>query len=100
MTPEYLEELADAADPDELWRSAGLTSRTEWPADKLRQLDTGVALRRHAQYVRRLRNLLGTGRSLLVTPLTPNGTAVMDVPAPPKHQKLLERHHPITKATP
>ena len=67
MTPEYIEELANLADPDELWRTIGL-EQMKLPEDKRRQLDTGVYLRRYASHVRELQRLLGTGKSLLITP--------------------------------
>ena len=90
MTPEYLEQLADLADPHELWRHSGLDQMKFSPQQRL-QLDTGVALRRYASHIRRLREMLGTGKSLLITPLSPNGTASMLVPTPPEHVKLKER---------
>ena len=81
MTPEYLEELADLADPDKLWRRAGL-DRAEFTAGQWQQIDTGIALRRHASHVRRLRDLLNTGKSLLLTPLSLNGSDIRTVPIP------------------
>lgn len=90
MTPEYLEELADIADPSKLWRMSGLARDCFTPEQK-RQLDTGVALRRHASHVRRLRELLGTGKSLLMTPLSLSGQDIRDVPMPADIKKRLER---------
>lgn len=83
MTPEYLEELADLADPDQLWRLRGF-DQLDLPADKRRQLDIGVALRRHASHVRELRELIGTGKSLLLTPYGPSCTdhRTIDIPVP------------------
>lgn len=81
MTPEYLNELADLADPDKLWRRAGL-DRFGFTPEQKRQLDTGVALRRHAAHVSRMRELLGTGKSLLLTPLSLSGADVRSVPMP------------------
>lgn len=81
MTPEYLHELADLADPDELWRLSPL-DQINLPPEKRHQLDTGVALRRHADHVRRLRGLLGIGNSLLLTPISKNGTDIRTVKAP------------------
>lgn len=98
MTPEYLEELADLADPDKLWRRAGL-DRVDFTPEQKRQVDAGVALRRHASHVRRLRELLDTGKSLLITPLSLNGAAVMTTPTPDAHRKLVEqRKTPNTEA--
>ena len=82
MTPEYLEELADLADPNRQWRR-GYLDRENLTPDQKRQLDTGVALRRYASHVRRLRNLIGTGKSLLLTPLSLSGADIRTVPTPP-----------------
>ncbi|GKS85834.1 hypothetical protein AVMA1855_16800 [Acidovorax sp. SUPP1855] len=67
MTPEYLYELADIADPDQLWRLNGLDQQRFSPEQK-RQVDMGVALRRHASDIEAVRNL-PPGKSLLITPL-------------------------------
>lgn len=93
MTPEYLEELADMADPHSLWKLPMLEAM-DLPPHKRAQLDAGVALRRHADHVRRLRDLQGKGKSLLITPLTANGTATKIVAAPAEHLDLLARHEP------
>jgi hypothetical protein len=93
VTPEYLEQLADLADPEQLWRLPAFDRET-WTPEKRRQLDTAVALRRHADHVRRVQALLGTGKSLVVTPLFSNGTATMTIDAPPKHKALLALHEP------
>lgn len=87
MSPEYLEELADLADPDQLWRQSAV-SRMDLPADKRHQLDMGIALRRHASHVRTLRRLLEEKRSLLITPISPNGSATRSVDTPDYHQRL------------
>lgn len=91
MTPEYLNELADIADPEKLWRRAGL-DRGDFTPEQKRQLDTGVALRRHAHHVQSVRELLGTGKSLVITPLSKNGVAIMTISAPAEHKKLLDRN--------
>lgn len=88
MTPEYLRELADIADPDQLWRLNPL-DQIELPQEKRQQLDAGVALRRHAEHIRRLWDLLGTGKSLVITPIRRNNNAVMTMPAPDSHARLL-----------
>jgi len=90
MTPEYLNELADLADPESLWRLSPF-AQMDLPPEKRRQLDTGVALRRHAEHVRRLRELVGTGKSLLLSPLSPSGTDVRTVPMPAEIRKRLCR---------
>lgn len=88
MTPEYLRELADKADPDELWRLSGF-AQLDLPPEKRAQLDTGVALRRYASHLRDLQALHGTGRSLLITPLSPLlSTATKSVKTPADHRKL------------
>ena len=93
MTPEYLEELAGMADPNSLWRLPALEA-LDLPPHKRAQLDAGVALRRHADHVRRVGALLGTGKSLVITPLSLNGTATMTIAAPDEHKQLLARHEP------
>lgn len=90
MSPEYLNRLADIADPDQLWRRAGLDKLKFSPEQRL-QLDAGVALRRHAEHVRRVRELIGTGKSLVITPLSPNGTTSTTIETPPKHRALIAR---------
>lgn len=89
MTPEYLRELADLADPDKLW-TLGAFEQLDLPPEKRRQLDAGIALRRHAAHVNDLLGLLGTGKSLLLTPLSENGTAIMTTRTPAAHRKLVE----------
>lgn len=89
MTPEYLNQLADLADPDELWRLPVLEQRA-LPAEKRQQLDTGVALRRYAGDVQRLRDLVGTGRSLIMTPLSTHGRYIGDIPTPARHQRFIK----------
>ena len=98
MTPEYLDELADLADPDELWRSSWL-DRDGFTSVQRLQLDAGVALRRHASHVRRLRELLDTRNSLLLTPLSLSGTDICIVPTPGNIQKRLLREKPNAHAS-
>jgi hypothetical protein len=81
MTSDYLNELADIADPDQLWRRSVL-DREQLTLEQRRQLDTGVALRRYAEHVRRMRELLGTGKSLLLTPLGASSQDIRTVPMP------------------
>ena len=90
MTPEYLDHLADLADPDCLWRLSHF-DQMALPLDKRHQLDTGVALRRYASHIQRLEELLGTNQSLLLTPLSTNGVASKNVKTPGDHLKLLSR---------
>ena len=89
MTPAYLNELADLADPDKLWR-LGAFEQLALPPEKRKQLDAGVALRRHATHTARLEELIGKDESLILTPLSPGGTAVATVAIHPAHKKLLE----------
>lgn len=81
MTPEYLRELADLADPDQLWRLSGL-AQMELPAHKRQRLDMGVALRRHADHVQQMLEALAERRSLLLIPLSPNSSAQRRVDTP------------------
>lgn len=91
MTPEYIEELANQVDSGQLWRLAPF-EQMSLPAHLRRQLDAGVALRRHAADLRHLRSLLGSGKSLLITAISESGTATMTVPTPPEHARLLRLH--------
>lgn len=77
--PKYLDELADIADPDQLWRLPLLDQVDLEPARR-QQLDTGVALRRYAAHRREMESLIGTGNSLLLTPLGKNGSSHAHVP--------------------
>lgn len=88
MTPEYLYELANLADPEQLWRLPGM-QQLELPPEKRRQLDMGVALRRHALHITNVRFLLGSGLSLVITPLSPNSIAACNIKTPARHRKLL-----------
>lgn len=92
MTPEYLEELAQRADPDELWRISPL-DQMDLPPEKRKQLDTGVALRRAATHQRNLDAAREQGMSLVITPLAPNGVAQsMAKPMIDWHIKLLKEN--------
>lgn len=84
MTPEYLEHLANLADPGELWR---LPPFDELTLEQSQQRDTGVALRRYASHLRRLSSLRGTGYSLLITPLSPNTARTSSWPTPEQHKR-------------
>lgn len=86
MTPEYLEELAQRADPDDLWKLAGI-DQLDLPPEKRKQLDTAVALRRYARHLRDVDNAAKDGKSWLVTRLGPSSTAVRAVKTPPDHQR-------------
>ena len=87
MTPQYLNDLADVADPDQLWR-LGWEAQRDLPTDKRRQLDTGVALRRAAMHEQRLLDVLAERKSLLLTPLSTSGLASAVVSTPAKHVRL------------
>lgn len=87
MTPEYIDELADLADPDQLWRLPGL-QQLDLPPEKRRQLDAGVALRRHAQHLRNLASALDAGLSWIITPFSSNTTATRTIETPPDHARL------------
>ena len=92
MTPEYLYKLADLADPDELWCTAGL-EQMNLPPEKRRQLDAGVALRRYASHIEALNAALAEGKSLVVTPMSPDGMGQMTMTVAPIgwHKKHLAR---------
>lgn len=77
MSPAYLYELADLADPDKLWRLSGIDQR-KLPDEKRRQIDAGVALRRHACYLEELAEALARGQSLCVTPMVHVNTTDVD----------------------
>lgn len=87
MSPEYLNELADIADPDKLWRFSGLEQRA-LPVELKRQLDTGVALRRYASRMKELDLAFLEHRSLLETKLGPSHFARMTVDTPYSHESL------------
>jgi hypothetical protein len=90
MTPEYLEQLADLADPAKLWRLDWVQQRALTPELRA-QLDTGLALRRYAQDQRDLLSALAQGQSWLITPLAPNLSAQRTTPTPPDHERLRPR---------
>jgi hypothetical protein len=87
MTPEYLEQLADLADPAQLWR-LDCEQRRALPPEQKAQLDTGVALRRYAYLERDMLRALAERRSWLITPLAPNSSARRLTPTPPEHERL------------
>jgi hypothetical protein len=87
MTPEYIEELADIADPEQLWRT-GWPSRIHLTGEKRKQLDAGIALRRYAFHIKRLKEVLDANKSLLITPMSSNSSAIKSVDTPEDHEKL------------
>jgi hypothetical protein len=87
MTPQYLNELADLADPEGLWKLSG-ADQLYLPPDKRKQLDTAVALRRYAAHLTTLAGALERKESVLITPLSSCGQATMLVETPPRHRKL------------
>lgn len=90
MKPEYLYELADMVDPDQLWRLRGM-DQIDLPDEKRKQLDAGVALRRHAHHVGELQKALEQQKSLLITPLSRNSSTRKVVESPPEHKRLRDR---------
>lgn len=90
MTPEYLEKLADRADPDRLWRLSPMV-RLDLSSEDRKKLDTGIALRRYASHLRKLLSLIPQKRSLLITPISENETAEREVRTPAGHLKLFGR---------
>lgn len=99
MTPEYIESLADTVDPGQLWRTPAL-ERDGLTEAQRQQMDAGVALRRHADHLRRLLGLLGTDKSLVITPLSASGVATMTIPTPENHLRLVTGHklNPSTRS--
>lgn len=89
MSPEYLRELADWVDPEKLWRLSGIDQR-ELSPEQRKQLDAGVALRRHARHVQTLLELLPLRKSLVITPLSPSSSASMTIDPPGWHKDSLE----------
>lgn len=87
MTPEYLEQLADRADPQKLWQRSGI-EQMAMPEDMKAQLNTGVALRRYAALLREFRGVLDLKKSLLITPLGPVSTAKKVVDSPRRHAEM------------
>lgn len=87
MTPKYLLLLADLADPHELWRLSGIDQRGLTYEQRL-QLDAGVALRRYASHRSELGRALAEGKSVLITPLSENGSAHKLVDTPADHVRL------------
>ena len=87
MKPEYLRELADLADPDELWRRPGL-EYIRFTTEQRQQVDAGVALRRYASHIQKLNELLVEKRSLLITPISLNSSADCSVDTPYTHERL------------
>lgn len=81
MTPEYLRELADIADPDKLWSQPGLNPN-DLPPEKRHQLDMGIAIRRYAAHRQSVLQLLDTGNSLVITPQSDIWTKVTTIKTP------------------
>jgi hypothetical protein len=89
MTPEYIEELAQRADPDELWRRNPF-DQMKLPPEQRKQLDTAVALRRYAHLLRDVDRAAQEGKSWLITKLGPSSTAVRSIETPPDHKRSRE----------
>lgn len=85
--PDYLYKLADLADPEKLWQTP-FYKQSSFTEDQKRQLDTGIALRRHASHLRELDAARAKGVSVLITPLQPHHTAHKTVATPPDHARL------------
>jgi hypothetical protein len=91
MSPEYLRELADMVDHEQLWRWAGMDHHKMTPEQKKRK-DAGVALRRHATDLARMVEAFEAGKSVIATPMTAVGLsrAVRFIDPPADHQRLLK----------
>lgn len=91
MTPEYLNELADLADPDKLWR-VGWPEMNYLSPEKKKQRDTGIALRRYASYIEREEKALAEKRSVIITPFSSHSSAVRLGDTPEDHARLRDRN--------
>jgi hypothetical protein len=91
MTPTYLRQLADRADPDKLWAGIGILDRRHLTSDQRAQMDTGIALRRYAAHIQELAEVRVAGKSLVITPLSVNGTAAKRIDPPAEHAKYLRK---------
>lgn len=85
MTPEYLEEMADKVDTEQFWRLSPW-DQMKLPPEQRWRLDAGVALRRYASHVREMHEVLAKRQSLLLTPLSSNGSVHQHVPTPKKYR--------------
>jgi alanyl-tRNA synthetase len=90
MSPDYLMKLADLADPDQLWRRAGL-DRADFTELQKQQLDTGVALRRHARHTQEVDEAYQKGLSYCITKLGPSHYTKGAIPPPENHQRLIDQ---------
>jgi hypothetical protein len=86
MSPEYIEELAQRADPDDLWRLSGFDQLVLSPEER-KQLDTAVALRRYAHDLRDVERAAEKGMSWIITKLGPSARAVRSIETPPDHRR-------------
>ena len=91
MSPEYLRKLADIADPDETWRTADPLDYLRLSEEKRQQHDTGVALRRYAEHLERVKRAMEEKRSVLITPLSESGCAVRLADTPEDHARLRDK---------
>lgn len=87
MTPEYIEELANIADPEKLWQ-LGFVECVNLTPEQRNKLNTGIALRRYAAHLMQLDDVRKAQRSLLITPLFGRGAAIKSIDTPPEHQRL------------
>ncbi len=88
MSPQYLYELADLADPEKLWRLSGIDQRDTLTEAQRKQIDTGVALRRYADYLENLYKAYDQGKSLVLTKIGPSTYTRSIMPTPEEHQRL------------
>lgn len=88
-TPAYLRRLAKRADPDYLWRTMWLDEE-KLTRDQRMQMHTGIALRRYASHIEDMNTALAEGKSLLITPLSPNGNAHKFVKTPAAHRRSVK----------
>lgn len=89
MTPKYLRQLANRADPKKLWRLIPAAfGGKRLTLDEQKQRDTGIALRRYAADEELFLEVLKDGKSILITPTMPHARAIKIVKTPRDHAKL------------
>lgn len=93
-SPEYLEELAQRADPDNLWQRNPF-DQLALPSEQRKQLDTAVALRRYAGVILDMERAAKEGKSLVLTRLGPSVTARDFVPMKKRHLESVARRRVI-----
>ena len=81
MTPHQLRELADFVDPNQAWRRPLMEQMSY---EDLSKLWAGIALRRYAHHRQTVLDALAEGKSVLITPHSPNCSTVLIIETPPR----------------